>query len=372
MYYQVWKNKEEPVFFDKAGNIQNAEFWIKLMFKHHLNIAKPQIKNILWRTHYSSEYGSIQKYLPVYQIQVKQDDTYFFTPVENKIVTWNSNRKTIFLKCFSLFHKFEFLNFLPKSIAWILFFFIQCFVFIFLLSGIYLLFKRKHLLRVKNKSPRQKWIYIHRWQSLFFGPFILLWLFSGTYHFLHKEFKEELWEPKAIKQISVPANISCPNKNQTIWKDLRNTPFGRICHYKTKDSSIYLNPLDKKEVSKQDLALSYWETWFPQFTMLSMEEYTRFKREYGFIQRRLPVWKITTDKRLFFLDIEFENVDTQFTQSDFYAAYIFRYLHKWHFLNGLGKKQRDLLLLFACLGGLSLLLFASLLLRKKSPHKESK
>lgn len=93
----------------------------------------------------------------------------------------------------------------------------------------------------------------------------------------------------------------------------------------------------------------------------SVELVTKFSQEYGFINKRLPVWRVQFDgvqSARLFVDPFTGVLAARVAERDFLEAAIFGNLHKWHFLD-INKDVRDLLMsLFAlgnaCVGALGL------------------
>ncbi|MFM2041823.1 MAG: hypothetical protein RLY86_399 [Pseudomonadota bacterium] len=80
---------------------------------------------------------------------------------------------------------------------------------------------------------------------------------------------------------------------------------------------------------------------------------TRFSDEYGFLNKRLPVWRILPageDGPRLFIDTEEAVVAAHVTGADLLRDQVFDLLHKWRFLDGLGQVPRDIILMvFAAL-----------------------
>ncbi|WP_043650318.1 hypothetical protein [Chitinilyticum litopenaei] len=74
---------------------------------------------------------------------------------------------------------------------------------------------------------------------------------------------------------------------------------------------------------------------------------TRFGGEYGFFQKRLPVYRIEladTRRSTWYIEPATGIAATRVDQAARLEGYVFANLHKWHWLDGLGKPVRDSLL----------------------------
>jgi hypothetical protein len=106
-------------------------------------------------------------------------------------------------------------------------------------------------------------------------------------------------------------------------------------------------------------------TGLPDGQVRGVEKISRFAGEYGFVNKRLPVWKVnfdTPDHLVVYVEPSSGVQAAEVRDSDRLEGFTFAYLHKWHFLDGLGKDVRDALAgLFALLNvlvvGLGLLVW---------------
>ncbi|BCL76386.1 hypothetical protein JHS3_21220 [Jeongeupia sp. HS-3] len=74
---------------------------------------------------------------------------------------------------------------------------------------------------------------------------------------------------------------------------------------------------------------------------------TQFGGEYGFFQKRLPVYRVdyaVPGKPAYYLEPATGAFSVRIDNRDRLEGYVFAYLHKWHWLDGLGKTARDLIL----------------------------
>ncbi len=91
-----------------------------------------------------------------------------------------------------------------------------------------------------------------------------------------------------------------------------------------------------------------------------------FKGEYGFINKRLPVIRVNfegKENRRYYIEHATGQLATEVTDMQALEGFSFAYLHKFHFLDSIGKINRDLILMFFALGnmlvaGIGLFMFA--------------
>lgn len=76
---------------------------------------------------------------------------------------------------------------------------------------------------------------------------------------------------------------------------------------------------------------------------------TGFTNEYGFLFKRLPVWRIATDEpgaTRYFIDTVDGVVSARVTNGDLVEGTVFSNLHKWRFMDWIGQKRRDIFMMF--------------------------
>jgi hypothetical protein len=92
------------------------------------------------------------------------------------------------------------------------------------------------------------------------------------------------------------------------------------------------------------------------------------KREYGFVNKRLPVIKLaydTPDKTTYYIDTATSHLATVVTNADRLEGYSFAILHKFLFMDWAGKGIRDLVTVLAAMGVLMVSLLGLYLFLKK-------
>ena len=86
--------------------------------------------------------------------------------------------------------------------------------------------------------------------------------------------------------------------------------------------------------------------------LVSLEQMDRFDHEYGFVNKRLPVYRAkfaTRNNITLYVETRSGVLAAAVTDQDRAESYSFAWLHKWRFLDGLGKAVRDSLQALAVL-----------------------
>ncbi|WP_150006728.1 hypothetical protein [Iodidimonas nitroreducens] len=80
-----------------------------------------------------------------------------------------------------------------------------------------------------------------------------------------------------------------------------------------------------------------------------VEPVARFSADYGFINKRLPVWRVAFEDSALpriFVDAADGVIAARSTAADRLESRVFSFVHKWGFLNWMGQKPRDLVIMF--------------------------
>lgn len=116
--------------------------------------------------------------------------------------------------------------------------------------------------------------------------------------------------------------------------------------------------------------LATTHTGLPAERITQVEKITRFEGEYGFINKRLPVYRVgydTKDKLAVFVETVSGVTAAEVRAPQRVEGWSFAYLHKWTFLDPLGKDLRDALAgLMALLIVVTVLLGLRLVLRRRA------
>ncbi len=107
-------------------------------------------------------------------------------------------------------------------------------------------------------------------------------------------------------------------------------------------------------------------------SLQSLTLITQFGGEYGFFQKRLPVYRVdlaTPSAASWYLEPATGTFSTRVENSDRFEGYIFANLHKWHWLDVLGKTSRDVILASFAALNVVLAVCGLLLLRRRKAAK---
>lgn len=310
---------------------------------------------------FTSEYKEVNRMLPVYRVSFDRTDKMdiYVSTREHKFVTFNDLKRKTFIHVFSWLHTWDFLNFLPRILVIVLMLVVLVTLLLTAISGlvIYGFFYKIFKQIAPEKINQQR--YRHRMLGLVFSFFVFTFAFSGAYHVYI-----QLWpKNKGNNQLDIQLQTrELPDSSslnlskydawgivnfqgkpvlQTLEKETQlftyldlesgDTLTNGNAHYTAGLIQAYL----KKRGVTQKIA---HQEWIIDFT-----------NEYGFINKHLPVMRYQLndlDSTTFYLDPACQKVTAEIKASDRLEGFSFAFLHKFHFLDGLGKNFRDGLLVF--------------------------
>jgi hypothetical protein len=251
--------------------------------------------------------------------------------------------------------------------------------------GLYIFFTTKS--KVINKNSISKKRYYHRITSLSFSLFTLLFTFSGAFHaivkltpdtrhlYFHKQSisKDELniiwsdlyermdssfslsnikplkfqnklfWQTTGFSKNIHTSNDKQVDKPKDLMKSMKVIP--PIVNY-YQANSYDLLPEGEKEYSTF-LASTFRNNFNERPAYLT--QIVKFEGEYGFVNKRLPVWKVaykSNSNERYYVETKSGTLAAHINDKDLIEGYSFAILHKHHFMDWAGKSARDFSTMF--------------------------
>lgn len=372
--YQIKQNGNLSYYSSTTGNkIENGDkAYATQLARYYSGDNESPIASIEKITEFKGAYKSINRLLPVYKVTLQRKDglALYVHTESGELGTLNDTYRNAFLWCFSVFHNWSFLgsNQIVKSIVILLF---SLLVFVNGILGLIIYWKNRKAFKAQKKGnsklkPRKR----HRKFSLFASIFLLAFAFSGGYHTFMKfdavllnDFEPKTTYPAAQIDFSVNAIIqqSGPITRLSL-AEYNGEPFLRTKDTIQNKQPIYFNLADgskleegnKKYATERALQLSGLRA----NNIQAIEYITNYNREYGFINKRLPVYAIhfnTSDHLSYYIEPATGIPGAIHSDAKKMEALSFIFLHKYHFLNFMGKGWRDLI---SALAAFSLVIIA--------------
>lgn len=306
-------------------------------------------------TAFDKEYKYVNRLLPVYKVKFDRADSIriYVETIQDRFAFAMDDRRAGFDRFFAICHTWDWLSATGKF-KYALMGLITLLGFLTTLMGLYIFFITK---TKKGDKPIARARRSHRYVSLTASLFTLMFTFSGGLHAL-----EKLKTPDPIADnISneIPANDATLN-----FGYLQNAmPGEKICDIGLAriDSNLYWRVLTLKKkilyISNDDhVVLPHGEeqhaiglaTGFSGHSardVVKIERITRFAGEYGFVNKRLPVWKVSfenNNNEKYYVETSTGKAAAYVTDKDLFEGYSFALLHKHHFMDWAGKSARDI------------------------------
>ncbi len=363
------------------------------------SIAACKISSITPVNSFNNEYKSINRLLPVYKITFERADgiRVYVETTNDRFAYAVDNKRAFFDKIFSVFHNWSWMDRLGNA-KYILMALLLALTIATSLMGIYIFFI------TKTKNPKGNDLLKarrnHRWTSIVFSLFTLMFAFSGAFHAIEKlktDTRYQYFTSLSIDADSLSLDVF--RLGEIVKTKLYNVSvvkLGKEYYWQvfTKDNNpskqkpsqgrdmmkgkqviapkvFYINTSSNsllpegEKLYAQQLALAFSGNVASQIT--SSELITKFEGEYGFVNKRLPVWKIgfsTNNNERYYVETSTGNLSVRIDDNDLYEGYSFAILHKHHFMDFAGKVGRDISTMFWAMGQIAMVVVGLVLWRR--------
>lgn len=358
-----------------------------------------EITNVHLLTNFDHEYKSINRVLPVYRIDFKRQDgiRVYVETGQDRFAFAVDNKRALFSNIFVLMHTWEWLTFLGVFRIYIELLFVGL-AFLTSLMGLYIFFT------TKSKYVKGNTLVVarrnHRYTAVLISIFTLMFSFSGFYQAttkLHVDTRDQFFDQSVYHTANIHLNID--SVTMVIKKPITNISLitmDGLQYYQVsikKDAESFIagkKPKDlMKEMKVPKPTIQYINT--STFNLLNEGDkkyahylantfsgntdqavigdsvITKFEGEYGFVNKRLPVWKVSYAKNKnerFYVETTSGKLSVRVDDLDYNSAMIFNFLHKHHFMDFAGKEWRDFSTMFWAMAQIVLVLFGFILFFK--------
>lgn len=342
-----------------------------------------RISSVEYISDFTEEYKYINRLLPAYRVEFSRADgvRIYVETVQDRFAFATDNKRAGFDKFFSLFHTLGWLNFMGKAKHFIEIV-IMLLAFLTTLMGIYIFCITKT--KETNGNATLKARRNHRWTSIIIALFTLMFTGSGAIHafektrpdnrnafFTRNRFSAGKLTPDFTKLIALTgtdkqiSNISVVKiSDKTYWQVFTQNkrpdskkPLANMDLMKNKTvpvpETLYINVDDYTLLTEGESTyarhLATLFTGQPPVAIKSCIPITRFENEYGFVNKRLPVWKVSYPANYnerFYVETGSGKLAAHVNDLDLIDGYSFALFHKHHFMDFAGKTGRDISTMF--------------------------
>jgi hypothetical protein len=405
-YYQIKTVRNQYRYFDSQNAkelINGDQKYAEYLARYFIDDLKNKVSSIEVITQFTAQYKYINRYLPVYKITFDREDTMqvYVETSSSKLATYNPKSRQIYIWIFDKFHNWGFIDAIANNYFRIIIMILFLSVIVFSsISGIviYAFLWRKF----KKVTPTNSEGFLrknHRSIGIAVSFLTLTFAFSGVYHAIQK------WEPNSLpKMIYEPiinvSDIKTPSTKTNV--DLSQLVNISIIKFKKnyfyqcdlydlesqKGKKLFLNASTNLLEKNIEIKYAHYlvlkfkkmlqnpisnccetESYNPDFILKSSSILTDFdKREYGFVNKRLPVVKLeynSEDETTYYIETSTSRLASVVNNSTRREGYSFAIFHKFLFMEWAGKNTRDFITVISALGILVVSILGLLLFIKK-------
>lgn len=427
-FYQVKTIFGELIYFDtsNAKKLENGDQkYAEWLSRYFLDDQKSGIKQSEILTEFTSQYKYVNRYLPVYKLSFDRPDAMqvYVETSSSKLATYNPTSRQAFIWFFDTFHNWSFIDAISNnSIRIITMIFLLSIIGFSAISGIVIYgLLWKQFKKTDSLQPKKGIRKYHRQIGIWISLFTLTFAFSGAYHATTKwnpyTLSQMVYEPtfktKEILVANINLNLDWSRFQNASIITLNDTTYFR-CQllekqkFKTSKSDsnskwnkkedsksevVYINAATNKMIPNLDFQYAEFLAYYftdgaqkaaccemdhssdePQVSLenvklLDTKLLTDFNsREYGFVNKRLPVIKLaydTPEKTTYFIETSTSRLAAVVKNSDMVEGYSFAILHKFLFMDWAGKNIRDLTMVIAALTILIVSVLGAILFLRK-------
>lgn len=384
-YYQIL-NRDSIYQYYSAKNSNllpgGDRLYAIYLARYFTNDKKTPIKEARLQTAFDDQYQPINHLLPVWKISFDRPDgmDIYVETGQSRMGTFNNNTRKAFLWAFEQFHTWQFLAVIGgEKFRIVVLLIIVSVMFLSLLSGLTvygLLWKRFKTIQQKRKAEgREDKRFIHRFHrqiGLTVSFVMFTFVLSGAFHLIVKLHNLKPSETQYAQLINrkelLLSNLKLPVPDSTI-KKVALVRFKDQVYYQilnNKKQILYLGASDGKELPKGDQQYaSYLSNFYRNPNQhktinqpIVVTQIKQFDNEYGFINKRLPVEKISyPNQENWYIETISSKLSTTVAGLERAEGFSFIFLHKYFGMTWAGKDVRDIVSMLAALGVLVVSLF---------------
>jgi len=340
------------------------------------------IKNVTLQKTFDGNYQPINRLLPVWKISLDRPDgmDIYVETSQSRLGTFNNNTRKAFLWIFRQFHNWQFLaDAGGEKFRICILLIVITLMLASLISGITVYglfwnrFKQIQQKRKANGSEDKRFIHrFHRQLGLIVSLVMFTFVVSGGFHLwvklrnLHADIKpfEQLIQRTQLQQSNLQLGLP-----DSLVKRISLISFNNKAYYQvlnTHKEMLYYDALDGKPLPNGDRNVAVYLTKYYRSSsttvkspsQIKTEPIKQFTTEYGFINKRLPVVKVSyPNQEDWYIETSSAKLATQVAGLDRTEGFSFIFLHKYFGMTWAGKNIRDIVSMLAAAGVLVVSLF---------------
>lgn len=326
-----------------------AQDYAEQLARFYIGDTQSEIAAIRFITQFDAEYGEINRLLPVWMVEFKRDDQLrvYVDIRQDRLATLSDDTRRLLLQLFQWGHVWSFLD-ENDPLRNALFILMMSACTLLGLSGIYL-FVVLPISKRRNARGRK----VHAWGGLLISLALLMFVASGLVRTVEKLIPEVRGVPLAesIALNTVSYDFTQLKQRFSAIQGVRLHRLDREAVWQIsqpRQPDQWVNASTGQSIDQGALAFAQQVAANANASsrtqaLVSSERIHNFKADgdYGFIDKRLPVIALRYDAQTLYVDTRDAVLSKQVTLGSQTFGWIFRYLHKWRFADGLTKNGRD-------------------------------
>jgi hypothetical protein len=327
------------------------------------------IKSLTLQKTFDGQYQPINHLLPVWKVAFNRGDgmDVYIETAQSRMGTFNNNTRKAFLWIFEQFHTWDFLaaiggNTFRLAVLLVL----VIIMFLALLSGltVYGLFWNnfKAVTKKRRDKAMEDKRFIHRYHrqiGLIISFILLMFITSGAFHILiqlRSAKAENADYAQLINRNDLGiSNLKLPLADSVI-KQVALATFSGHSYYQIKNNKkqvLYFDTKTGAELTDGDQHYAAFLSKYYGVKSAGQPTITRvgqFDNEYGFINKRLPVQKISyPDGTNWYIETTSAKLATKVAGIDRAEGLSFIFMHKFFWMTWAGKDIRDIVSMLVAL-----------------------
>ncbi|MEH0154500.1 PepSY domain-containing protein [Limibacter armeniacum] len=395
VYYQVKTTAIAPLMYFNASDgteLKDGDVhYAKQLARQFTGKDAGNITTVTTVVSHDNEYAEIFRLLPAYRVAFDRADglRLYVDTSSDRLGTSVNNASAGWSAFFRNAHSWSFLDIHPAIRITIMLFFVLS-AFLAAASGVYVYTIMWQSIRNKQKAKRVPVTRrLHRGLGIAMSFALMLFAFSASMHMLPKytpddrsSYNNEQVYPINNLQFSVLEALdkATDTLENLSLADFRGQPYIQQFHLGKNGKSItYTNLATGDTLADGDrqyaIYLANLYSGHPQDEVVETSLITKFGGEYGFVNKRLPVYKVqykTDGNERLYIESSTGKLAAKVVDSEALSGFIFGYFHKYHFLDFAGKAVRDSIMVTFALGNFLVALLGMLMLLKQPKQKKKK
>ena len=413
-YYMVGNINNEITFFDAGTGekLENGEQkYAEYVARYMLNDQQSAIKKIIKIKNFDDEYKYINRFLPLWKVSFERADQMdiYVDTWQGKMATFNNTSRKIFIWLFDTFHNWSFIEKISNNTLRVCTMLLMLFIIISsALSGLIVygwMWKKFEKPAPKNKKGILR--KYHRQIGLAVSLVTLTFAGSGAFH-VSRKFTADQRHKFNYKPVFYTKELTIGlRKFPFDWERMQNIQlikmgkkdFYQVILNKTEEkpseikyyngatamelkdgniiySKYLVNKFSNLENVKGDIQSACCDLMadnqnedFADENIKETKWLTKFDKEYGFVNKRLPVMRLSYDtpaQATFYIDPINSSLAAKIEKTDRIEGLSFAFLHKYFLMEWAGKDVRDIVTMLSALGVLTVSLFGLVLFFKNN------